>query len=413
MPWLADDEPLTQEELPQYRARRRRLLVVIGMAVCLLAAWVGYWSLVAHRVRDLRAACTAARDAAQWAELETLAQRWIHWQPARAMPWLFAADAAQQLGDMQRAAEYLRQVPDGDPRTPEALLQLSDLLFGSLHRPLEAAAVCERILTLDAWNIEARRRLIFIYGVTLQRRQMMLEARKAIDLGSELPETYIYLVGTDWITFSNAYELNTQWLQSDPGNELFLVSQTIHFAGMSSEEEKPGEPDPSATPRRAAQEQMLHQVFERFSQNLELLAHFLREGCTNGDVQGVAELLARAPPEAVEDNRFWRFKGWLHAATGEFGPAKAAYLQALKHNPFDWRSQYELADVLRRTRQTEDVDKWATLAVEGRALWREILELPDVQSAPPALMERIAKYARACGDNRVADCLEYRLAATK
>jgi tetratricopeptide (TPR) repeat protein len=409
---FSDSEPLTDQERAQRRARWLRASVILLLAAGLLIGWLGYRSLVAYRIATYEALCAAALDQSQWGDLEMLAQGWMRWQPDSALPWLYASDGARGQGDLERSIQYLHQLPDGDAFSSGALLRLSDLLFHDKGSPLEAAEVCRRILEHDPRNVEAHRRLIYIYGMTLQRTKMMLQARRAMDLNCDLPETYIYLLGTDWISFAGAYELNTRWLENHPDEERYLISQTLHFAGMSSEDEA-GEPmDELLRSRRAIQEQMVSEAFQRFPQNLELLVYYLRQASTDGDVQRVAELLSQAPPEALEDNRFWRFKGWLHAATGEHQAAKAAYEQALRRNPFDWRSQYELADVLRRLGLHDQVDRWAKLAMEGRALWREVLELPDVQSAPLPLMARIARYARDCGDNRVADCLEYRLTTT-
>ena len=409
---LPDREPLIDDERQQRRARWWRALALLGIAILLLLGWAGHRVLVVYRIATFEAMCAAALAESRWNDLETLAVGWMRWQPDSAVPWLYASDAARGQGDLDRSIEYLHQLPDGDAFSSGALLRLSDLLFHDKGSPLEAAEVCRRILEHDPRNVEAHRRLIYIYGMTLQRTAMTVQARRAMDLNCDLPETYIYLLGTDWITFSGAYELNTRWLKNHPDEELYLVSQAIHFAGMTSEDEAAEPRDELLRSRRAAQEKLVSEAFQRFPQNLELLVYYLREASTNGDVQRVAELLAQAPPQALEDNRFWRYKGWLHAATGEYEAARAAYEQALRRNPFDWRSQYELADVLRRLRQQDQVDKWAKLAMEGRALWREVMELPDVQSAPISMMKRIAQYARDCGDTRFADCLEYRLNTT-
>lgn len=412
MSLFSGPEAVIDDQGQQRRSRWWRALVLLAISVTLLTAWGGYYLMVLYRVNTFSVLCAAASDQRRWHDLEQLATEWARWQPNHAEPWIYAADAARFQGDLDRAIGYLHQVPDNTPLTSGTLLRLSDLLFHDKGSPLEAAEVCRRILEQDPRNVEAHRRLIYIYGMTLDRMNMMLQARRAMDLNCDLPETYIYLLGADWIMFSGAYELNTRWLENHPDEERYLVSQAIHFAGMPAEDES--EPmDEVVRSRREVQAQMVARAFERFPQNLELLVYYLRQASNEGDVQRVAQLLSQAPPEALEDNRFWRFKGWLHAATGEHEAAEAAYRQALRRNPFDWRSQYELADVLRRLRRHDQVDRWAKLAMEGRSLWRTVMELPDVQSAPISLMQRIAQYARDCGDNRFANCLEYRLATTK
>jgi tetratricopeptide (TPR) repeat protein len=115
--------------------------------------------------------------------------------------------------------------------------------------------------------------------------------------------------------------------------------------------------------------------------------------------------LAQAPPEALEDNRFWRCKGWLHGAQDEFPEAEAAYRQALKLHPFDLQSQHELASVLRRRQRYDEVAVWQERALVGTKFRQEIFRLPNVQSAPKILLTKLVKYARDCGDAEFADHL--------
>jgi tetratricopeptide (TPR) repeat protein len=407
------DEPILKEVAQQRRKRIRRGLAVLLFLVLAVLAWGAFRVSRELWLRGYEAACAEARERADWAELERQATAWASHQPERALPWLYAGEAAQRQGDLGRTAEYLLQVPDGDPRTPAALLELSDLLFYTLNRPLEGAATCERILRVDPTNDEAHRRLIFFYAMTVQRQKMIRQARRAIDLGCDTPETFIYLIGADWLTFSNAFDLNTRWLEADPDNELFLVAKAIHFAGTKGVAEGTAD-DPALemTAQRAEHERRLRNMLERFPKNLELLAYFLQQACTDGDRRKVGQLLAQAPPEAAEDNRFWRFQGWLLNAQGKLKAGERAYREALDRNPFDWHSQHELAGVLRRLERYDEVQQWVDRAMEGKALRKIILELPDVQSAPASVLARIADYAEDCGDLHIADALRYRLTNT-
>ena len=85
--------------------------------------------------------------------------------------------------DAIRTAGYLYFLPDDDPRTPAALLELSHLQFGALNEPIAAAETCKRILRLQPENAEAHRRLIFYYAMSRQRSPLVAEARRAIAAG--------------------------------------------------------------------------------------------------------------------------------------------------------------------------------------------------------------------------------------
>jgi tetratricopeptide (TPR) repeat protein len=153
-------------------------------------------------------------------------------------------------------------------------------------------------------------------------------------------------------------------------------------------------------------------LFARFPNNLELLAYCLHASIADGDPSRVAELLASSPPEAVEDNRFWRFKGWLHSARGELQEAVAAYRKALELNPYDAVSCHQWASIERRMGRVHQVKILELLSKEGQELRREILQMPDVTLVDRTLLERIAKYAADCGDHAAADRLGERLHIT-
>lgn len=389
----------------RFAALGRRRLVWLGLILlplCALVLWAAHLWLTDLRTKAYEEACQEARQTLQWDTLKERATAWARWQPDNSRPWLFAAEAAQQQANPAQAAEYLRKVPDDDPLASEALLVLSDLYFQDLNRPLEGVATCERILRTHPNVGEARRRLIFFYAVTLQRKKMVDQAREAIKRRCDAPETYVYLIGADWLQLTNAAPMSLHWLQADPDNELFLVAPLLHMIG---------EPAEHPATEVAEQEKKLAEYLERFPKNLELLRYFLARYCHDGEPERVAELLAQAPPEAMEDNRFWRFKGWLHALQAELTEAEAAYRRALELGPFNWRTQRELAGVLRRLDKNEEAETLLARSAEGKELRRLILQSSSVQITDKTLLRRLADYARDCGDRAVADALLRRIAS--
>ena len=384
-------------------------LGALAAAALIVNGVVGWGEVRAERLRD---DCRKAHQAGDYAAEERLAGQWVQALPGAAEPLFFLAQAQLGLGKTREAADTFDRLPDGDPLTLAGLSDRADLLFGELKDPREGVRTCERILALDPRNLEAHRRLCFFYAATLEREKLASQGRRAIQLGCETPETYVYLLGSDWLTLSNTMTVNSHWLQAAPDDERFLVAAARGFVSNSGLEEDvadKAEGEENVVPALPEHERRLRQLLERFPGNLELLAYFIQKATTRGDRDEVTTLLGQAPPEAVEDNRFWRFKGWVHSQDGEGDEAVAAFRRALELDPYDFSSQHQLAGGLRKQGNLEDAARLSRLAAQGRALRKKILEQPDVRAVPPAVLAEMADYARGCGDGPIADTLEARI----
>jgi tetratricopeptide (TPR) repeat protein len=383
-------------------------ILAVAAAVLIVRGVVSWNDAQAER---LATACRGAHRAEDYAAEEKLARQWIGALPGAAEPLFFLAQAQLGLGQQREAAETLGRLPDGDPLTLIALGDRADLLFGDLQDPREAAQTCERILRLDPANGEAHRRLCFFYAATLQREKLAAQARRAIDLGCETPETYVYVVGSDWLTLSNTSAVNGHWLKASPDDELFLVAVARGFVSNSGlEEDVAGSEEGDGEERTVPEhDRRLRELLDRFPGNLELLAYFLQKATTRGDIDEVTTLLGQAPPEAEADNRFWRFKGWVHGQSDQPAEAEAAYRRALEIDPFDFAAQHQLAGAMRKGGKLVEAADFTRLAAEGRALRKTILVQPDVRTIPPGVLAEMGRYAEACGDRDVAGRISARL----
>lgn len=403
-------EPLPEEVLARRsRLHDRRVQVAVAglVLVAMLMGLVGYQR---STVKAMAASCAQAVAERDWARLESAAKRWERWAPFQAAPLIYRAEAAYQKGALEHAVHLLDQLPDTDPLTPAALLEESTILFGSLNRPIRGAEVLERAVRLDPKLVEAHRRLVFFYAFTLQRRKMVSQIYEAIQENCDPPEVYVYLVAQDWLSFSNAYSETTRWALENPDEELLVVARAIYRVltmGLDYSEDPTGQPAGSeGTPYH---QEVIAGYFERYPQNLELLVYHLEMAMTKGETDEVARLLSLSPPEAAEDNRFWRYKGWVHSARGEFPEAEAAYLKALQINPYDYRSQHQMAAVERALQRFDEVERYSDLSRLGTTLRRDILVMERIDEVPPDVLKRIAEYAEAVGDMRVAGKLYMRL----
>lgn len=394
------------------RSHKRRLLILLVLLVTLggAAPFVNQY-VRGSRIESLSTECRDAEKREDWPTLKAAASALQMLQPHKALPLIYLAEAEVEQGNVEAAAEFLQRLPDDDPLTPPSLLELSGILFGPLNRAKDAAEVLERILRIDPLQCEARRRIVYYYAFTLQRRKMAEHARAAIRDGCDAPETYIYLFAQDWLSFSNAHEENTRWLSGYPNDELFLVARTLYRVvsrGLdeTDEPEKAGVFDQKGD---AVHRKLLAEYLAKFPQNLELLAYHLKDASTLGEADRVQALLEQAPPESADDYRFWRYLGWLHNYQDDPEEAEKCYLRAIEINPLDHVSRHQLAAVYRKSNRAEEVKALEELVREGNALRKEILQLPSVRSPGNELLERMANFAANCGDQAVAEKLRSRL----
>lgn len=403
-------EPILEDSDTQYKVPRRWLSAALGLLFVVLAV-LGYLGFRHHRVRQLSADCRESAAKGDWDGLSEAAAAWRRWEPSKAAPLIYMAEAAVGRKQVEEAATYLDLLPDLDPKTPPALVERSAMLFGPLNRSLEGAAALERALALDPTLDDARQRLIYFYAFTLQRRKMVHHAYEAMRHDTDLPETYVYLMLQDSLSFANAYAENTKWLQAYPDEELFHVARAVYRVAAKSLDE------PSTTQRDGPAEddgtpyhrKIMADYFRRYPGNLELRAYHLELATNQGNVDEAARLLADAPADAEFDNRFWRLRGWLHGSRGEYQQAENCYRRALLLNVYDYRSRHQLAAVVRRARRMDEVRELEELTREGKEVRANLLRLETVTKVPPALLGRMAEYARRCGDYTASTKLKHRV----
>ena len=400
------EELVSTTGLVHLRRPKWKVLAGVVLVVALAAgAWPAYRWWHDQRTARFRTAYQQAMEARDFKRAEQIADRWVAWDPANGGGWMCLAKATKELGDLEKTAACLGNLQDSDPLCLQALVMRGDLLFLGLNRPLEAVANWKRMLRIDPMADSARRRLIYYYAMTVQRHAMVEQIRTAISLHCEPPEAYTYLALATELRFSDGFPRVSVWLVNAPNDEALRVAQAYHAAKTSSSQALASFGVKAAAP---GDKSLMQRRLEEYPRNLEVLAFYIEAAIFDGDAGRVAELLSRCPEMAEADSRFWSYKGWYHASRGELEAAETAYRKAIEEHPLAWRPRFELSSVLRRLGQHEECKLMTDVAVQGKSLYRKLLELRNAAAIEGPLLVTLLKYARAAGDKQVVSSLEYR-----
>lgn len=391
-------------------AIRAGILGLVGLGLLGIVASVVLPVWRARSANVLEEHCRDLRDREQWAELERTAEAWCHREPQRASAWLFRAEAAAGQNDFQGAADALFQVPKSDDRALPAYMKGAELLLGQGNRPLEGIKALERLVQMEPRLGGAHRHLIQFSALTLQRQQLIQQVRTAIEHRREPREAYVYLFLIDTLRLTNGVEMNTKWLEAYPDHELFLVARALHMDEVRVAERGSAARAVEPTLRSTSiREQLLDDLFRRFPNNRELLAHHIERALVAGDTARVVKVLKTAPASIDEDNRFWRYKGQVHETRKEFKDAETAYRQALKLNPLDWSTMNRLAHIERIHKRYGEVERLQRLVQQADKLRESVRKFPAAEHVGREWLEQFAVFAERAGDGTVARSLADRL----
>ncbi|MFM9961512.1 MAG: hypothetical protein ACKV2Q_09825 [Planctomycetaceae bacterium] len=356
----------------------------------------------------------SCRDAArqrQWKQLASLSQAWSDAEPDEAEAWMYRAEAARKQSDLVSADRFLGKIAPSSRFGVRALEARLELQFGPLNQPLAAVESCQTLLVCDPASKVAHQRLIYFFAFTLQRRKLMDEVRDAVARGCEPREAYGYLFLADSLVLSNAGSQNARWLESDPTSELFAVAQAIHIAETLEGQIPRDDPEVLATMKEAIErrDRTLRELLQKYPQNLELLAFFLRQAVERGDVARVNKLLLQSPDAAEFDNRFWRYRGWLLQSDNQLEEAESAYQQALKLHPLDWTTRHLLAGLKRRQGKLKEAGILEQVVLRANELRRQFQQQDTMRNVPPPLLKGLAEYSAECQDLLIAESLRSQL----
>jgi hypothetical protein len=386
------------------------VMCALGVALMAFACWlVETWSQPSYD--SLRRQCQRAAQLRKWDQLLDISTKWSSRDSLSGEANVYQAEAFRGRGEFEQASARLAKVPRTAPEFASAMQALMDLQFGSLNRPRDGALTAEKILQEHPDAKVAQQRLIFFLTMTLQRSRLNQQIRSAFDADAEPREAYVYLFFLDSLFFANGAELNGKWLSGEPDSELFEVGEAVFIAetldaSVSMDDREASQAAQRDASRKAA---VLETLRQKYPHNAELLAYQIRQCTLTANVTDAVKLLAQAPAEAERDNRFWRYKGWVHAQSNEPQEAEAAYRQALKLHPLDWSTRHLMAELLQRQQRLNEVGQLRKLVSRANEIRRVIQRAPSARQIPAGVMSQLADYAGDCGDSQTASILRRRI----
>ena len=375
------------------RLKFRAILVATVFVIFVASFFFPKHEMTDEQYREI---CEALVSEQSWEELRSVATEWSEVASLPDEALFNLADAHLRLDESELAISTLLEVPYRSPKLFAALITACDLQFGPGNSPLGGVETLKRMKAMRPDSVTTRQRLIFFYAVTLQRNHMLEEIYQAIADQSEPPDTYVYLLLSDNLNFSNGFTKNTEWLQSDPESEVFQVARIVQLIKSVEQSENQRLKDG------------LGQYFEtfetlrkQFPENAVLLQFALSRVVDEFDLEEAERLVAQIPAEN-RDSVLLRRKAWLKFQQGEFEECRTLLEQSLAEHALDWHTWHDLAACRRRQGDTQGAQQASQIAVQGKELGKILLQLSDAAAIPPETLLSISKYAEACGNQPVS-----------
>ncbi|MEZ6040570.1 MAG: tetratricopeptide repeat protein [Planctomycetaceae bacterium] len=381
--------------------------LAIATVTCLgLAGFAYLRSSHEEKSEQYRQDCLQHTVAEDWLALESAARAWLDFEENGDEARLYLAEALVQNRKSEEALKVLNAVSPSFQGYTQVLHVRAELLFSELNRPLDALPLWEELLELEPRATVPRQRLIYWYSMTLQRPELQEAILDAIRVGSEPPEAYTYLFLLNDLNFSDGLTMSTRWRLAYPDDASLEVAQAIFAAKQTADKLLPTFGTSTVSP---GDQSLVKNCLTKYPDALEPLALTLDQAVFAGDTEQVTRLLQNAPPEAAEDSRFWRFRGWLMQSQGRFKESREAYEEGLRIHPWDWSIRLLLADVLRREGSQDAAADAASLAMQGKELKARILSSPNARELEEDLVYDLLEYFQETGPAVVAEAMARRL----
>jgi thioredoxin-like negative regulator of GroEL len=169
---------LAPESTPRGRSRKT-LTISLAVASVLLLVGIAFLFRSGPNAEILRQEATNAAQQGRWAEAEASLGRLTDPTPS---DWLLRAVVATSLNQPEAASGYLAKIPRDSPLEARVALVTSRVELGRFRaRPMEDAL--RHALQLDPKLAEARRSLVYLYGIQGRRPESLEQFAALVDQG--------------------------------------------------------------------------------------------------------------------------------------------------------------------------------------------------------------------------------------
>jgi tetratricopeptide (TPR) repeat protein len=391
---------------PKRRLRVWRGVGLCGIVLLIVAAVPSYRWWKQRRTTQFKAGCVEATAEKHWERLGLIAARWSEWDPTSSDAHVYLAEAHFQAGRLEEAAESLARVSDDYHGVVSALILRGEILYGDLHRPYEAEENWRRILRIDPQSTHAHQRLISFYALSLQRRRMIEQIRESLRRRCEPPEAYAYLILANALGFTEGVVHVRSWRSSYPDDETLEVAEALY---MADRPENPNVLDAYEESHfKPGDQSAIDACLEKYPRNIEVLAFHIERQIFFGRTEQVVRLLQSAPAEAMQDSRFWRYRGWLLQQAEDHEQAVEALETSIEIDRFSWRSRWELASLLRLLGRLAEAEQVQDVAIKGKDLQEELYRT-DGRALTWGLVEEMRDYISRADERQALAALDARI----
>jgi tetratricopeptide (TPR) repeat protein len=369
------DTVLSKGSRPAFRPRLRwtaLLLFLAGAAAIVALVW-------SRPGRDrLRAQVEAELQAGRIDRAAAALARLTRLGPPDVDDWMLRARVAIARGQTDEALAAFAQVPDAHPRAVEAHFRQGQLeLRRDRTRAAEAALL--KALRLYPQLVQARRELVYIYGMQLRRAELGAQFRALAELGPlRFDDVFVWTV-TRGCTWDPAETVRTlgRFVQADPEDRWSRLglAEALRQQGRSPEAAHVLAPLPESDPE----------------------ARVIRAGVAldSGDVEAAEALLADGP---ADNSGLALLRGRL-ALLRHDGPAAVRHLRAAYAVVLEDRDvQFYLGQALRLIGDKAAAEPLLVAAQKQDALSALVTQAADASArADPNLPRRLGA---ACEEAR-------------
>ena len=381
------------------------VLIIVTACTCIFVFTYGRSKWTERRRLQFHTACKSAIRGSDWKKLEIVSRGWLNWTPNDGDALVNCAEAARQLGQPEKAADFLGQVSDSYHGALEALAFRGELLFADLNLPYAAEETWQRMLSINRLATLPRQRLIYFYTMTLQRPRMLELIREGIRLGCEPPEAYAYLLLANNLNFTDGFLVSSKWRNNYPDDQRLEVVQAIYAGRNKYDGDEEIFEKSDVAP---GDQKLIDACLIKYPNDLEVIAYHAEKMIYEGGAGEMVTLLKNAPPEAADDSRFWRFRGWLLNNQNRLAEAANAFSKSLELSSANWPARYEFANVLRLQGKTEEAARQSDIAIVGKRIERQLFESPDARIISRDLVREMVEYMDSIGESEAASAFRRR-----